>query len=237
MRPLDGDAQAFGDAFRGIQHIHVLARRHQRLHRHLVQVQAVEQHLLAGGIQHPGFGADVNDLRQFLVRQLRFRALGNGEQALEDGDDGRQDGGEWREQPHQPAEHRRGAAGHALGMRHGDGLGQDFGQDHHHHGHRGGGIDDACLAVEAHEDGRGQARCGDVHEVVANKDGGEHPLRLVQQLLGLARAPVALLAEQPKPEAPRPRQRRFRTGEEGREQQQKEQDADRGRPVQRRCHE
>ncbi len=226
MRLFGDLLQAFLDAELAVEHAHVLARRHQRLHGHLVQHQAVVQHLLAGLIQHARFGADIDHRRQLMLCQRRIRLLRHAQQSLQPGNDQHQ---QRYQRPQQALDrlHRRGhAPGDRLGMGHRDGLRQDLGQHEHDGGHRHGRIEDAGLAEFGHEQGRGQSRGGDVDEVVAQQDRRKHALGILEQLLGASGAAIPAFARQPQAGSAGPGQCGFGAGEKGREQQQKEQQAD-----------
>ena len=72
--------------------------------------------------------------------------------------------------------HRRDGQRHRIGVADGEGLGQDFGEDQHHHRHHRGDVGDAGLAGQGDGDAGGQRRGQDVDQGVAQQDRAQQPL-------------------------------------------------------------
>ena len=79
----------------------------------------------------------------------------------------------------------------------GDALGGDLAEDQHHHRHHHGGDGGSRFPVVPHEQHGTDGRSGDVDNIVADKDGGQQPVVLLQQAARQRRVPAALLRHSP----------------------------------------
>ena len=107
--------------------------------------------------------------------------------------------GEQQIQGHQhPDEHPQDGGGqHGAPLRAvlGDALGGYLAEDQHHHRHHHRGDGGARVAVVPHEQHRADGRGSDVDDVVADEDGGQQPVVLLQQLQGQRRVAAPLLRQ------------------------------------------
>ena len=105
-------------------------------------------------LRHFIVGAEAEDLRQ---------------QLLPEGEDGV----ERREDPDEDLQHRRGEHGAGLCAVLGDAFGRDLAEDQHHNGDDHGGDRRTGVAVMFDKEHGADGGRGDVHDVVADEDGGK----------------------------------------------------------------
>ena len=127
---------------------------------------------------------------------------------------------------------RRDGARHPVGIADRQRLGQHLAEDQHEQGHRQRGVDDAGLAEQVEEQAGGQRRGEDVDQVVAEQQGADQALALLDQPADDAGAAVAGFLQL---QHARPRgggERGLGAGEESRQHDQKG-NGQRHRPEQR----
>ena len=105
-------------------------------------------------LRHFIVGAEAEDLRQQLFPE--------GE-----------DGVERREDPDEDLQDRRGEHGPGLRAVLGDAFGRDLTEDQHHDGDDHGGDRRADVAIVLDKEHGADGGCGDIHDVVADQDGGK----------------------------------------------------------------
>ena len=138
-----------------------------------------------------------------------------GEQTLPLGEEEVQRG----EGPHQEAQHGGGEAGEALGTVPGHALGGNLAEDQHRQRHHHGGEGSARVPEAADEEQRAQRGGGDVHDVVADEDGGDETVILAVEMQGQLCPVVPLLRQGAHLGGAQGGEGRLRGGEVGGEQQ------------------
>ena len=138
-----------------------------------------------------------------------------GEQALPLGEEEVQRG----EGPHQKAQHRGGEAGEALGAVPCHAFGRDLAEDQHRQRHHHGGEGGARVPEAVDEEQRAQGGGGDVHDIVADEDGGDQAVILAVEPQGQLRPAISLLRQGPHFGGAQGGESRLRGGEVGGEQQ------------------
>ncbi len=88
-------------------------------------------------------------------------------------------------------------------------------EDQHHQGEGHGGDQDAGVAPQAYGDDGCDRRGEDIHQVVADQDQADKPVRTLQQFAGAYGATVLVFLQVLQPIAVERHHARFRAGEEG----------------------
>ena len=123
------------------------------------------------------------------------------------------------QQPDQAPQKRCGCHGPVLGAVLGDALGGDLAEDQHHHRYHDGGQRSAGIAEAFDEQCRGQGCHGNVHDVVADQDGGQQLVIALQQPARQRGTAVAFFRQHFQPRDIGRGERRLRGREIGGQQQ------------------
>ena len=126
---------------------------------------------------------------------------------------------ERQQHPDENPQDGRGEHGKALRAVLGDAFGRDLAEDQHHHCDDHGGDRRARVAVMAHKEHRADGGRRNIDDVVANQDGREQPVILLQQLAREGGVGIALFSKGFEPRGAGGGKRGLRGGKVGGEQQ------------------
>ncbi len=195
----------------------LVARDHDVVDRHFLQVENVQQHALVARRDHRAGLAD--DGAQLLGTERVLRAL-----VGVDAEQLQQPVGDLVDAPHrgikhvhQRVQHVGRGEGDALGVQRGQRLRRHLADDQHQDRHCAGGDRDSRIAPYPQRDHGADRRGEDVDEVVADQDQPDQAVRTLEQPRGETGAAV-VLAQMLQPVAVERHHPGFGTGEECRHQ-------------------
>ena len=140
---------------------------------------------------------------------------------LEDGaDDEIDDRRDWCQHIDQDVDRRGDVPGCLVGVPEGVGLGQNFGENQDQRRHGDGRIGDPGIAEQRDQHARRQGRGHDVDQVVAEQNGADQPFLVFVKTVDDPGAVVAVLLQLMHQRPGGGRQRGFRAGKEGRQDEQ-----------------